>query len=269
MKKVFYSWQSDKKAYEYIIRTALHAAAEQVGDIKIETASSDAAGAIRIDNKIIEKIEKCDLYVADLSIVGNLGAKKRKSPNPNVIYETGYAHGFIGEGRLYLIANKEKYNTEKFPFDIRNRRLALYDFSDKKTPDILVRDLKTWMSNYQPVSPEVYLDVHAEVGSIGSNGSMIFYFTNEEDKPYYLETMHLNGKDVPIARYLKAGDNASIQFNIDEYPFDANLNDFSFLVSRRGSKYRIYQNISLEKRADDRFNLTRVIPKIEKVELAS
>src|SRR5258708_7972629 len=121
MRKIFYSWQSDIPKYRSYIQESLETAAKLVGDIQIVTASDDSTGAFRIDSKILEKIDGSEMYVADLSIVGNLG-KKRKSPNPNVVYETGYAHKRVGEENMFLIANQESYGTEKFPFDIRNRR---------------------------------------------------------------------------------------------------------------------------------------------------
>jgi len=263
---VFFSWQSDIEGRRQIIERSLERAAKQVGNTYIDTATRNEVGAIKIDDKILEKIHKADLMVADLSIIGSLGPKHRKSPNPNVIYEAGYAIAIKGEEKLYLLAQVEKNGSEKFPFDLRNRRMAYYEFADKDISDKLTRAFTSWLNGYDPRPPVAYLDIYAAVNTVSSNGGMTFSFTNDENEPYYIESMHINGADIPIERQLKGKDTASLAFTISPYPFEQEVNDFSFLISRQGRYYRIYQTVTNEPRADGKQNLRSIKQKIDKVE---
>ena len=96
--KIFYSWQSDlpNRTNRRLIGDALEKAAKNLGadealDVEpvIDRDTLGAAGAPDIKETILEKINQCDIFVADVSI---LNPRARKpAPNPNVLFELGYA----------------------------------------------------------------------------------------------------------------------------------------------------------------------------------
>ena len=68
-------------------------------------------------------------------------------PNPNVMFELGYAENSITNSNIILILNEKYGKVEKLPFDIRSKRILRYiyssDIDDKKTAIAnLLNDLK-------------------------------------------------------------------------------------------------------------------------------
>jgi len=85
-----------------------------------------------ISATILTKIDNSSMMIADVSIVNPTSRKARMMPNPNVMYELGYAVKTLGEENIILVADKATTDTAKLPFDIRNRRMILVDFGDAK-----------------------------------------------------------------------------------------------------------------------------------------
>ncbi len=129
MKKIFYSWQSDIDETKKYVGHRLDNAVRQVDDWEVETATRNVPGAPDISATILSKIEKCDLFLADVSII-NPGADGREMSNPNVMYELGYAMAIKGQDNLILIADKSTTNRDNLPFDIHNRRVLFADLND-------------------------------------------------------------------------------------------------------------------------------------------
>lgn len=139
---VFYSWQSDieKKHNRFFIEECLEQAIKKIGkEIKIlynldrDTKNTD--GTPDIASTIFEKINSCQLFVADITIINSNYQDLRKTPNPNVLVELGYAAGKIGWDKIICIFNSAYGNIEELPFDIKFRRILSYKFnseSDKK-----------------------------------------------------------------------------------------------------------------------------------------
>src|SRR4029453_19191697 len=97
--KVFYSWQSDlpSSTNRNLILKALEDAAERIRKDKsvdvepvIDRDTQGLSGSPDIKKAILDKIDSCDVFVADVSIVTALSAS-RPCPNPNVLFELGYA----------------------------------------------------------------------------------------------------------------------------------------------------------------------------------
>ncbi len=144
--KIFYSWQSDlpNKTNRTLIDDALTNVAKTFeGDvveaerpaIDIDSATKGVAGSINIAESILKKIDRCQIFVADVSIVGEISALKkekasRKSPNPNVLFESGYALKHLGENRTILVMNLEYGSPEDLPFDLRMRRIVGYSLAE-------------------------------------------------------------------------------------------------------------------------------------------
>ena len=129
--KVFYSWQNDlpKNTNRKFISDMLANVAKDIRtkdniNINIDEATKDESGTPDIIETIIKKISNADVYVADISIVGSYSDTK-KTPNPNVLYELGYAVSRLGWDRIILIFNDEFGKLDDLPFDINKRRISL------------------------------------------------------------------------------------------------------------------------------------------------
>jgi len=135
---IFYSWQSDgdRKANQYFIRDALRSAIEKLtGDpdtdleLRLESDTEGKSGSPDIFNAIIEKIDRCNVFVADISIINPGATQDRKTPNPNVLLELGYAAHRLGWDRIICVFNE---NTGMFPgdlpFDLKGRRVTSYNY---------------------------------------------------------------------------------------------------------------------------------------------
>ncbi|KAI8994338.1 hypothetical protein BC832DRAFT_70695 [Gaertneriomyces semiglobifer] len=69
-----------------------------------------------------KKIERCSVFVADVSIINNEESARRTS-NPNVLFETGYAVSTVGWESVILAFSKGTGDVGDLPFDIRGRRI--------------------------------------------------------------------------------------------------------------------------------------------------
>ena len=127
MGTIFYSWQSDtlNKVNRNFIKDALEKAVKNLNRsmnleeaIRFDQDTKDIPGTPEIANTIFEKIENCEVFVPDLTIVAKT-KKNRQVSNPNVLLELGYAMKSIGSKRVIAIMN-EDYGTAKegLPFDL-------------------------------------------------------------------------------------------------------------------------------------------------------
>ena len=62
----------------------------EVSEFSIESDSRNDIGTPDLAESIFSKIEKCDILVADISII-NAESNCRPTPNPNVLLEVGFA----------------------------------------------------------------------------------------------------------------------------------------------------------------------------------
>ena len=83
------------------------------------------SGAPEISTTILRKIEDCSIFVADVTPVGSL-IDGRATPNPNVLFELGYAWHRLGESRVILVLNEAFGSPMDLPFDLLKRSLVLY-----------------------------------------------------------------------------------------------------------------------------------------------
>ncbi len=133
--RVFHAWQSDisKSTNRYLIRDSLEKAIEKLNAsgehsarIAMDEATRDEPGSPNIATTIESKIDLCDVFVGDVSIINQDTRQPRPVPNPNVVYETGWAAARIGWGRVILLHNLATGPLEDLPFDIRGRRVSSY-----------------------------------------------------------------------------------------------------------------------------------------------
>lgn len=131
---VFFSWQSDlpKSRHWTLIEDALNLAARTIRkdesieiDPVIDRDTAGKAGAPDISDTIFAKIDRSHVFVADVSIINSDGSAKA-SPNPNVLFELGYAVRALGWDRVLLTMNLTSGDPNKLPFDIRGKRVITY-----------------------------------------------------------------------------------------------------------------------------------------------
>ncbi len=147
---VFYSWQSwtDAGANRNFIEDCLERAIKEIRkdnslrlDPVIDRDTQGVPGSADIANTIFGKIVEADVFVADVSFV-NDAAPGRRTPNPNVLVELGYALSKLGEGKVVCVHNLVTGRVEDLPFDIRGRNVATYELPPKAG----VSDAATWQA---------------------------------------------------------------------------------------------------------------------------
>ena len=139
--KIFYSWQSDlpsksnRNFIQDILERAAKTATTDTVDVIIDQALRDTTGSPKIDEVIIQKILSCDMFIADISFVGQSfdhpkKDKPRLLPNPNVIFELGIASEALEDWtRILLIANEHYGSIDHLPFDLRQHGCIPYMLS--------------------------------------------------------------------------------------------------------------------------------------------
>ena len=144
---IFYSWQSDlaDEDNRRIIREALREAvtpleAEFSRDnlvVTIDEATRDEAGSPNIPMTILQKVRQADVFVCDITTINRDAPEgQRRVPNPNVIFELGYAVAHLGCGRIIMLFNKAYGNFPRdAPFDIDRHRASPYNYTRPKKTD--------------------------------------------------------------------------------------------------------------------------------------
>lgn len=146
---VFYSWQSDlpNNTNRGFIQSVIKKAIQTIKrdetfdlDICIDRDTQGEPGSPNIVSTILQKIDTCDIFVADISIVTrDLQDGQRFSPNPNVMIELGYAIKTVGWDRIILFCNEIYGTGEKLPFDIQQHRRIGYELNPDDDKSV-VRD---------------------------------------------------------------------------------------------------------------------------------
>lgn len=136
---IFYSWQSDLSDSKRFIQSTLDKLEKKLknsGDVcvTIDRDTIGVPGAPNIPATIWRKIEEADLFVADVSII-NSTSEGRKTPNPNVLLETGYAIHALGWDRVVLLFDEDYGSNDDEPFDLKQHRLTGFSLKDDKAKE--------------------------------------------------------------------------------------------------------------------------------------
>lgn len=148
--KIFYSWQSDLPGNQtrYLIQDSIDSVVKSMRDTSEIIADRDTKGEFGtpdIAQTIFSKIDECDIFVADVSIInkyysineeGNPTDEIKTTPNPNVLLELGYAAHALGWENVICIINVDFGLREELPFDIKQRRVTSYSLKDKKRSEV-------------------------------------------------------------------------------------------------------------------------------------
>lgn len=143
---IFYSWQNDLdgKTHRYFIEKCLKKALtdlEKAADIYMsyDRDTKGINGSPDITATIFDKIDKCILFVCDVSIV-NSNTEGRKMPNPNVLVELGYAASKLGWDRIICLFDGNTGNIEDLPFDLRQKRVTPF-YPDRENERLRVSNI--------------------------------------------------------------------------------------------------------------------------------
>ena len=144
---IFYSWQSDVEPskHRYFIERCLKSALnelEQGANVYMEYDRDTAGlnGSPDIAQTIFDKIDKCVLFVCDVSII-NLAYQGKKTPNPNVLIELGYAVSKLGWDRVICLFDGNTGEIEDLPFDIRQKRVTTFYPQKGKTEERRISEI--------------------------------------------------------------------------------------------------------------------------------
>lgn len=124
---LFLSWQSDRKDCRNFVSSVLEKLPEKVADFAAITVDRDTVnvpGSPDIGDTIFEKIDCCDLFIADITLINDKNSGYRRTPNPNVMIELGYAIRALAWERIILLQCNDYGDIEELPFDINHRRIA-------------------------------------------------------------------------------------------------------------------------------------------------
>lgn len=130
---IFYSWQSDIKNSRHFLSDCLKRLPSKLKEfviVKVDRDTQGLAGSPDIGDSIYDKIEHADIFVADVTII-NKNYVGRKTPNPNVLIELGYAIKCLGWDRIILLFNAEEGDVEELPFDINHQRMTKYSLREE------------------------------------------------------------------------------------------------------------------------------------------
>jgi len=97
---------------------------------KQQLNSSDTQGlpgSPAIADAILTKIRSADVFIGDLTFIdGDLGTEPasdtRRTPNPNVMLEYGYALHALGDAKIIGVFNEACGSPQQLPFDLAHRR---------------------------------------------------------------------------------------------------------------------------------------------------
>lgn len=230
---IFYSWQSDlpNPTNRGFIQTALERAVKSLAaddslnvQPVIERDTQGIPGAPDIAKVIFEKIASAAVVIADVSIVTGQ-QEGRPAPNPNVLFELGYALKALGDERLILVFNTEYGKVEQLPFDLRMRRTLTYkmdvEMADRASErndlqaklENALRDALAGAKNFKETvkirnrdgTPEPFLITGSQQSDQDSSLRVlwgILKFTNYTPYPATIAPVRLvvEGKDWPVHR---------------------------------------------------------------------
>ena len=141
---VFLSWQSDLPETRSVVRSALDRAVRALNRrgtleqaLRVDQDTENVPGWPDIAATLLDKIDRCELFVADLTPINGLESGSRLTPNPNVMLELGYALA-TGMRRLRIVcvvnaAYLPESDPSHLPFDVRGSRPLVFSLDDPET----------------------------------------------------------------------------------------------------------------------------------------
>ncbi|WP_420917155.1 TIR domain-containing protein [Dictyobacter halimunensis] len=125
--------------------------------MEIDEATRDEAGSPNILQTILKKITKADIFICDVSIINATSKHGRKVPNPNVVFELGYAVSELGRERIILLFNTAYGTHQDLPFDFKPHRATSYHLDEGKLNEGEQENLQPLIKQLKIVVPETLL----------------------------------------------------------------------------------------------------------------
>ncbi|MDO5475380.1 MAG: hypothetical protein Q4F61_03300 [Candidatus Saccharibacteria bacterium] len=230
---IFYSWQSnDKKSKNFIEKSLKNAIKSLENDPVLESrpilddSTKGKIGAVDIPATITEKIDNCDVFVADLSFIAEYN--NRKFVNQNVLYELGYMIGKRTADRVIMLFNSDSGEIRDLPFDISHRRVMPFSIKNDKKGEQLTSSLVNLLSVYlQNAELWEQLPKTDEIGLDAEELDIMKFFATIEDDKRVLVTRTMSGFLIQAANICDNDLLSSLIENQGENKFVANLDDLA------------------------------------------
>lgn len=176
---VFYSWQTDTPDDKQFIKEALDQTVEKlrteegIKDFPIvDTDLKNMGGIPDVATTMFQKIKSSAVFVGDLTLVGGYHSHSangtKKTANPNVLIEMGYAAGMLGWDRIICVMNEsEPYGTvADLPVDIRSRRWPIrYDLKPLTyTQEPIEEDKRARREVQKELAEDLWKAIRAVIG---------------------------------------------------------------------------------------------------------
>ena len=151
--RIFFSWQSDRTDVKKAIQRELDTVAKKLKkediNLIIDHDTRDRVGTQNIDVEVLQKILNCDIFIADITPVCKILSKNDASipakliPNPNVMYESGYALAHKGLSKMIFLASLQHGETiAQLPFDINHNTItAIHDLGQLPALSSMIRKI--------------------------------------------------------------------------------------------------------------------------------
>lgn len=164
---IFYSWQSENKKTKNFIDKALRGAIEDLGiggefsiPLTLDRDTKDVIGSPHIVKTILGKIDACEIFVADISIIDTADSSGKKLVNQNVMFELGYAMAKHTELRVVSLFNEDMGDIKDIPFDISHHRAHSFSIEHDKKGAQLRKDLHYILLKHLTASKEQFIPGH-------------------------------------------------------------------------------------------------------------
>ncbi len=135
---VFYSWQSDSKSkynrnfIEAALSKSINVVNMRVCEgpfISLDKDTRNIPGSPDITPTISQKIDRSICFVADVTPI--VSTQGKQIPNPNVMFELGYAISSLSYERVIIICNTAHCKLKELPFDLGLKRIISYQYDEK------------------------------------------------------------------------------------------------------------------------------------------
>lgn len=223
----------------------------------VDRDTVNVPGSPDIGDTIFEKIDRCDLFIADITLINDADSQYRRTPNPNVLIELGYAIKTLSWERIILLQCIDYGDIEELPFDINHRRIANFTLGlsakDEEEKNKRKSDSKKQILNNIAESIKLLLDKNLlfggrkgkvpkfEITWQGNNGNLMnLFFSIKNDSSILVSCLQSHGlfvefsdgtkkelKSDPIFKptSLATGESGEIRFNNQELGYGRGYNN--------------------------------------------
>ena len=135
----FFAWQSEntrecRNLIEECLKKALKNLALPQAVAKLDRDTQGCPGTPDVVETILKKIQSAGAFIADVSLVGT-DQRNKRIPNPNVMFELGFAVENKGWNKILLVINEDFAPWEEAPFDLGGSRRWPIKYSLPKDGD--------------------------------------------------------------------------------------------------------------------------------------